>query len=427
MRTQASGIQDVKGSRAPRAGLFSRAGGFTRVAWVVVLLVSWLSAGRALANSAPLPVSFESTGQALPQAEIRVGIATELGRETLAETGDGEAAVGEVRLENRERVVVAVDELGQLWVRYWGPRGLVDRHLPMPPRAEQVPLVVSLSVGNLVRQEAFELLRDLERRRAEQGQAEVPAVAAAAATPKSVPTPTASSGAPSPPRRSRAPASPARTAPKNSWGHYLVGDFLYVPTASNVCSSVSADPCYDRDFEPISFDVEGTGVSGGIVTAHGRYVMAYSRALTPDTWGSVRVGFAYSGGKAQNAAAKHDARASKFMRWLFEARLQHFPFRGAFDGALRPFVHVSAGISEESAEVKLQAPNGPDGMPVAATEGRDPITLIHSVGLLFAGGGFGGSLLVLEPLRLEAELSGFVAFPSSGWLVRPSIGLTYDF
>src|SRR3954470_2525158 len=104
MGTRSSGIQDMnEGRRGCPAGLVSRARRFASVAWVVVLLVSWLSAGRALANSAPLPVSFEGTGQALPQAEIRVAIGTELGREVLAETREGEAAVGELRSENRER------------------------------------------------------------------------------------------------------------------------------------------------------------------------------------------------------------------------------------------------------------------------------------------------------------------------------------
>ena len=413
MGTQASGIEDMKeGSRVPRAGLFSRAGGFTSVAWVVAFLVSWLSVGRASANSAPLPVAFEDTGKALPQAEIRVAIATELGRETLPESGEG------------ERVVVAVDELGQLWVRYWGPRGLVDRHLPMPAHAEQIPLVVSLSVGNLVRQEAFELLRDLERRRAEQASASASDVRPRSETPKPVP-----GLAPPPPQppRARAPAPSARAVPKNSWGNYLVGDFLYVPTRNQVCSSSSSDPCYDRDFEPISFDVEGTGVAGGLEAANGRYVMAYSRALTPDVWGSLRVGFAFSGGKAKNAAAQHDPAMRRFMPWLLEARLKYFFSRGALDGELRPFVHLAAGISEESATVKLHAPFGPDGMPIAALSGRDPITLIDAVGLLFAGGGVGASLVVFEPVRLEAELSGFVAFPSTGWLLRPSVGLSYDF
>src|SRR3954464_9832952 len=78
-RRQAPPAPLKKQSSSPRVGRL------TSVAWVVVFLISWLSAGRASANSAPLPVSFEGTGQALPQAEIRVAIATELGRETLAE------------------------------------------------------------------------------------------------------------------------------------------------------------------------------------------------------------------------------------------------------------------------------------------------------------------------------------------------------
>jgi hypothetical protein len=49
------------------------------------------------------------------------------------------------------------------------------------------------------------------------------------------------------------------------------------------------------------------------------------------------------------------------------------------------------------------------------------------MGVLFVGAGLGASLAVFDPLRLEAELSGFIAFPSTGWYVRPSVGLSYDF
>jgi hypothetical protein len=412
-----------EGSRPARAGLFSRVGGFTRVAWVFVLLVSWLSARTAFANSTPLPVSFAGTGQALPQAEIRVAIATELGRETLAETEVQDAS------DNRERVMVTVDELGQLWVRYWGPRGLVDRRLPMPARPEQVPLVVSLSVGNLVRQEAFELLRDIERRRAEQAKASESAAepTTKAVAPSSTAAATALSPQPALPRRPRAPVPRPGARPKNSWGHFLVGDFAYIPSVSRVCSPENDDVCYDRNLEPISYDVEGAGLAGGINAAHGRYVMGYSRALLPDLWASVRVGFAFSGGNVNKAAAERDSAASKFMPWLFELRLQHFFARGAFNGALRPFVQVAAGVSEEAAELELSAPSAGDGKPIEGITDRSPVTLVHAMGLLFAGAGFGGSLTVFEPLRLEVELTGFVAFPSTGWFARPSVGLAYDF
>ena len=439
MGTQASGIEDMnRGSRASEASLVLRASSFTSVAWVVSFFAVWLSASVALANSAPLPVSFTGTGRELPQAEIRVAIATELGRETLADGragGEGEAkregqeggepdSALELEQDTRERVLVAVDELGQLWVRYWGPRGLVDRHLAMPAHAEQIPLVVSLSVGNLVRQEAFELLRELEQRRAEQ--------ASAKAAAKPSPPPAKPTAARRPPpvttlARSTRPRSAKAMPRRNSWGHYLVGDFAYFPSVDRACSPISNTPCYDDDDQRVFYDVPGRGVAGGVNAAHGRYVMAYARALTPDVWASVRVGYAFSGGKVKNAASKHDAMQSKFMPWLLELRLQDYPLPGALNGALRPYVHVAAGIAEQAAELKMTAPSAFDGTGAVSEAEAGQVTLIHATGLLFVGAGLGASLAILEQLRLEAELSGLLAFPSSGWSVRPGIGLSYDF
>ena len=423
---QASGIEAMNGGRrASQASLIAMASRWASAAWVVSFCVVWLSASVAWANSAPLPVFFTGMGRELPRPEIRVAIATELGRETLAESpagGEGEAKSegqegGGIDATNdqdsRERVVVAVDELGQLWVRYWGPRGVVDRHLAMPAHAEQIPLVVSLSVGNLVRQEAFELLRELERRRAESARA-------SAAEPVAPP--------PARPKRARArpvPKPRGVTAPRrrNSWGNYLVGDFPYIPGASRACSVGSGIPCYDAHDEPVFFDVPGAGIAAGIQAAHARYVMAYARALTPDVWASLRVGFAFSGGKRKNAASKHDPAMSRFMPWLFELRLQGYPFGSALNGALKPYVHAAAGLAEESAALQLSAP--PDSTSSPPQVAR--VTAIQSLGDLFLGAGLGASLSLFDELRLEAELSGFLAFPSTGWYVRPSVGLSYDF
>lgn len=430
MGTPLPGIESMKrGGRTSEAGLVARASRFTSVAWVVSLFVVWFPASLALANTSPLPVAFTSSGRGLPQAQIRVAIATELAREAVAEGsagGEAEATVGgqeggEPDSTNeqdlRERVVIAVDELGQLWVRYWGPRGLVDRHLAMPAHAEQIPLVVSLSVGNLVRQEAFELLRDLERRRAEQAKT-------AAATP--IPPPPA----PPPPVRVRPVARP-RVAPaarrRNSWGHYIAGDFVYFPSTSRACAPGSRNPCYDLNDEPVSFDVPGAGIAGGIQAAHTRYLMAYARALTPEVWAAVRVGFAFSGGKRKNAAAEHDPAMSRFMPWLLELRLQDFPFRSSSNRVLRPYVHVAVGVAEESAALKLSAPPAIDGSGATPLPQATRVTAIRSLGDLFCGAGLGASWFVFDELRLEAELSGLVAFPSSGWYVRPSIGFGYDF
>jgi len=224
----------------------------------------------------------------------------------------------------------------------------------------------------------------------------------------------------------RAPAL-AAPEPKNSWGHYLVGDFAYFPTTARVCAVGSRVSCYDRDFTPITYEASGSGVAGGIVATDGRYVMAYSRRLGPKLWAAARLGFAFSGGKGKRAAAKRDPVTPGFVPWLVELRAQYVVGQGALNGRLLPFVHAAFGLAEESAEVKVSAPLGSDGMPLAEVGDRGPITAIRSGGLLFAGGGCGLSLKLFDHVRAEAELSGFVAFPSPAWFVRPSFGLTYDF
>jgi hypothetical protein len=434
MRPAAWGIRGMhRGRRAPEASWIRGAGGFQGVAWVAVFLAVWLVSGAARGNSAPLPVVFAPSGRDLPQAAIRVAIGTELQRAALSEAAVGEGSGVNSRTDDalaapssRERVEVAVDELGQLWVRYWGPRGLVDRHLAMPGR-EQLPLVVSLLVGNLVRQQAFEWLRDVERRRAYARADAARAERAPAAPVVAPPAPPAKPAPTSAPRRARARRASPLTQRRNSWGNYLVGDFVYVPSVSRACSPSSHISCYDASGAPVFYDVEGSGIAGGVESAHSRFVMAYSRAFTPDIWGRLRLGVAFSGGKAKTRAAEHDASQLQFWPWLFELRLQYFPVPAAVDDALRPYVHATVGSAEVAAELKLTAPpvfqdsDQPPEMP------GQPVTAIHALGLLYAGAGVGVSLAVVGGLRCEAELSGFVAFPSSGWFFRPSVGVTYDF
>lgn len=391
----------------------------------MVFLTVWLGTGAAWGNSAPLWVVFAPSGRELPQAAIRVAVGTELGREALSEAAVGEGSDGKAgasgdalsEQDNRERVVVAVDELGQLWVRYWGPRGLVDRHLAMPERPEQLPLVVSLAVGNLVRQEAFELLRDLERRRAEAKAADV--------EPERKPTPVVAPVATTRPRLAPVRRNPPAPERRNSWGHYWVRDYVYIPTVSRACRQSGGAPCYDSQGQSVFSEMEGAGIAGGVQGAHSRYVMAYSRAFTPDVWGTVRLGVAFSGGKVKNQAAEQDHSQPAFWPWLLELRVQYFPVRGAFNGALRPYVHATVGAAEASAEVEVQLPLGTTSEAQGPSSVR--ATSVHSVGLLTTGAGLGASLRLVDGLRAEAELSGFLAFPTSGVFLRPSVGLTYDF
>ena len=63
-------------------------------------------------------------------------------------------------------------------------------------------------------------------------------------------------------------------------------------------------------------------------------------------------------------------------------------------------------------------------MPTAPPE---KVTAVHAMGLLYVGAGLGLSCDLGSQIRVEAELGGYLAFPSSGWFVRPGIGLSYDF
>ena len=145
--------------------------------------------------------------------------------------------------------------------------------------------------------------------------------------------------------------------------------------------------------------------------------------MLPDVWGSLRVGFAFLGADAQNEAAKRDSSVSSFMPWLVEARAQYFPFRRVFAGTSRPFAHVTAGFAEETPQLDVQPPMETQ----TDARGGTPIRVTYAMGPFFAGGGLGCSIAVFGPVRLEAELSGFVAFPKSGWFARPSVGGSYDF
>jgi hypothetical protein len=430
MATQAPGIKDMKEEgRASRAGLFPRAGALSRVAWVVVFVVTWLSASRAWGNSAPLPVGFDGKARELPQAAIRVAIATELGREVLAESqlgGDGEGVS-----ENRERVVVAVDELGQLWVRYWGPGGLVDRHLPMPKSEAEVPLVVSLAVGNLVRGEAFELLRDLERQRAlerrrtaERRARELRELRAEERRERAREAARREALVRIDERRRmllrvrRLRSRPQLHEPlRNAWLGQVIWDLARFAEPSPTCQRRGV-ACYGLHYEPVSdADVRQPP---GLVHAHTRLAFGYGRRLRPNVWTSALVGIATSGGAAKDAAAQSNESRSAFMPLLFALRAQYFPGQGAMDGKLRPYVHAVGGVSEQTTEsVGFHEPSELEPLAFRAH-------VVHSMGLLFAGGGAGLSLRV-ERLRLELEAGWVAAFPLAGWLIRPGLGAAYDF
>src|SRR5688572_27928957 len=117
-----------------------------RLWWVATFLLAWLATGTARAAERRLLVAFEDSARTLPQQQIREAIAAELSGTAVVEAGGSEARALALPAN---RLALAVDAEG-LWLKYQGPRGVVERHLSLPEHSEQIAVVVSLAVGNLV-------------------------------------------------------------------------------------------------------------------------------------------------------------------------------------------------------------------------------------------------------------------------------------
>ncbi|MEO8184211.1 MAG: hypothetical protein ABI895_35775, partial [Deltaproteobacteria bacterium] len=121
----------------------------------------------------------EARGVAVDEAALRLAVARELAR------ADVPAGAEPVQIE------VSVAQGGSLMVRYRNPAGAeLYRSVAAPTRADEVPEVSALLVGNLARDEASSLLAELARQRqataAEPVSSPVPALTAAE-TPREVP------------------------------------------------------------------------------------------------------------------------------------------------------------------------------------------------------------------------------------------------
>ena len=152
------------------------------VAWVA--LCGW---AQAAPERPRLVVVFDASAASLPQAEIRAAIAAELGAVLVDDAASGEGVLSVTRGDH-----------GRIVMTYRPLRTIVVRTVPEPPDSTDTPALLALVAGNLVRNEALEL---------------IPKARPAPATPP--PSPDASPGelvSPFPPVRP-APPSPALVPP----------------------------------------------------------------------------------------------------------------------------------------------------------------------------------------------------------------------
>jgi hypothetical protein len=111
---------------------------------LVAVLCSWAHAAPARPR---LAVLFDASAASLPQAEIRAAIAAELDALLVDDATSAEGVLS-----------VARSEQGRIVMTYRPLQATVVRSVPEPPDSTDTPALLALVAGNLVRNEALELL-----------------------------------------------------------------------------------------------------------------------------------------------------------------------------------------------------------------------------------------------------------------------------
>jgi hypothetical protein len=116
---------------------------------VTAVGLALLSAAAEAAPADPqrLQVLFQPSAAALPQAEIRTAIAAELGALLVEDPATADGVIS-----------VSRGEAGQLMLTYRPLKATVVRSVPEPTDSTDTPALLALLAGNLVRNEALDLL-----------------------------------------------------------------------------------------------------------------------------------------------------------------------------------------------------------------------------------------------------------------------------
>jgi hypothetical protein len=105
------------------------------------------SSAQAAPERRRLAVLFDPSAASLPQAEIRAAIAAELGALLVDDADSAEGVLS-----------VALGEHGRIVMTYRPLQATVVRTVPEPPDSTDTPALLALVAGNLVRNEALELI-----------------------------------------------------------------------------------------------------------------------------------------------------------------------------------------------------------------------------------------------------------------------------
>jgi hypothetical protein len=410
------------------------------------LLFALLGGSPTALAAEPLRVELEPTAAAFSEGDVRVAIEKELGRPV---TGKDPAVPSDV--------LVAVAD-GNLVIRVKQGNHVIERSVPVPANLADVPLTVSLIVGNLARDQSVGL----------------------ASPPAASPTPRAKVLTPSPlrhPKREERPhlaRLPDEARFRSHWLGIHVAQDIATLGGNNVCDPNSGRDAYscfyaDTKDQPFAHPYPfRDSIQDGFSLATQRLLVSYDHALFPFLTVGGRAGYAFGGGPpAGQAVEEVDGIAPEraigsggvsFFPYHLEVKLAYW-WAPLTNRLLRSYVHASFGAAQVDAKVSIPEYDCTKaGMPDANPEqaGNQSMTFSDSSGKAYTpyeqcrlgkgyynyryykptlvdawkkmGKGFvslgaGGMLAITDRLGVVLNLNGMLMLPASGLVIEPSLGL----
>jgi hypothetical protein len=177
--------------------------------------------------------------------------------------------------------------------------------------------------------------------------------------------------------------------------------------------------------------LQGAGtINSGFALATQRVLLGVDYAATPSLLVGLRLGYAFSGGPAQDTLQNKGA---AFLPFHVEGRLAYW-FTGAHRGALRPYAQLSGGMAQIDSSVNVDIVDT-QYISECATKGnkagsgclKRTVNAWRKTGTVFASAGFGALIATGKNAGILLEGRGMFLFPVQGISLSGQAGFSIGF
>jgi hypothetical protein len=216
--------------------------------------------------------------------------------------------------------------------------------------------------------------------------------------------------------------------PRNWLALELAQDFAGLESMDGACSpegrSIGRVSCFEGEvpYGGAPHPERAGDVRGGVTAATTRLLASYERSL------SRRIGVAFRGGFAFGDSLPK-AHGSQFQPIHAELDARYY-VAGKDGSPIDAFLFAGTGIAQVTTSVAVDVMDCPD---VACVEAAEPdgsprsLRLYVHRGLAFATAGFGATWMAGDRFGLFGRLGAMAMFPSTGFVIQPSVGMTTGF